>query len=125
MATDALKNLQNKLFKGGDVPISESQSSEGKEPGLSIDIPKPAENPIKPPPKMTKGSSPSPANGQEMPKTGSFRERLAQQLGDNYKGAERYRLDQDEARKKHWKRWGPYLSDRQWVREETCLADCC
>ena len=124
MATDALKNLQNKLFKGGDVPISESQSSEGKEPGLSIDIPKPAEIP-KPPPKMTKGSLPSPANGQEMPKTGSFRERLAQQLGDNYKGAERYRLNQDEDRKKHWKRWGPYLSDRQWVREETCLAYCC
>jgi hypothetical protein len=115
MATDALKSLQNKLFKGGDTHISESQSSEGKEPGLSIDIPKPAE--MKPPPKMTKGSLPSPANGQEMPKTGSFRERLAQQLGDKYKGAEKYRLDQDDARKKHWKRWGPYLSDRQWVSE--------
>lgn len=36
------------------------------------------------------------------------------------KGAERIRLDEDEARTKNWKRWGPYLSERQWgtVRED-------
>ena len=30
------------------------------------------------------------------------------------------RLEQDRARIKHWKRWGPYLSERQWatVRED-------
>ncbi|MGB9465616.1 MAG: hypothetical protein WBR10_10930 [Candidatus Acidiferrum sp.] len=30
------------------------------------------------------------------------------------------RLEQDRARKKYWKRWGPYLSERQWgtVRED-------
>jgi hypothetical protein len=30
------------------------------------------------------------------------------------------RLDESRQRKKHWKRWGPYLSDRQWgtVRED-------
>jgi hypothetical protein len=30
------------------------------------------------------------------------------------------RLDEARARKKHWKRWGPYLSERQWgtVRED-------
>jgi hypothetical protein len=30
------------------------------------------------------------------------------------------RLDEDRARKKYWKRWGPYLSERQWgtVRED-------
>jgi hypothetical protein len=34
--------------------------------------------------------------------------------------AEQARLAEDEARKKNWKRWGPYLSERQWgtVRED-------
>src|SRR5205807_6257450 len=35
-------------------------------------------------------------------------------------GAERQRLAQDARREKNWKRWGPYLSERQWgtVRED-------
>jgi len=34
--------------------------------------------------------------------------------------AERRRLEQDRRRKRNWKRWGPYLSERQWgtVRED-------
>jgi len=30
------------------------------------------------------------------------------------------RLQEDEERKQNWKRWGPYLSERQWgtVRED-------
>ena len=34
--------------------------------------------------------------------------------------AEQARLADDEARRKNWKRWGPYLSERQWgtVRED-------
>jgi hypothetical protein len=34
--------------------------------------------------------------------------------------AERLRLEEDAARQRHWKRWGPYLSDRAWgtVRED-------
>ncbi len=34
--------------------------------------------------------------------------------------AESARLHEDETRKKNWKRWGPYLSERQWgtVRED-------
>jgi hypothetical protein len=34
--------------------------------------------------------------------------------------AERQRLEEDAARSAHWKRWGPYLSERQWatVRED-------
>jgi len=33
---------------------------------------------------------------------------------------EMQRLDEDERRIKNWKRWGPYLSERQWatVRED-------
>ncbi|MCA1850591.1 MAG: glucosidase, partial [Acidobacteria bacterium] len=35
-------------------------------------------------------------------------------------GAERRRLAEDARREKNWKRWGPYLSERQWgtVRED-------
>ncbi|HUK54888.1 MAG TPA: glucosidase [Candidatus Binatia bacterium] len=34
--------------------------------------------------------------------------------------AEEERLEEERARRKHWKRWGPYLSERQWgtVRED-------
>jgi hypothetical protein len=34
--------------------------------------------------------------------------------------AEQIRLDEDRARRVHWKRWGPYVSDRAWgtVRED-------
>jgi hypothetical protein len=34
--------------------------------------------------------------------------------------AEQIRLDEARARKVHWRRWGPYLSERQWgtVRED-------
>src|SRR5258706_15647190 len=34
--------------------------------------------------------------------------------------AEKRRLEEDEKREKHWRRWGPYLSERQWatVRED-------
>ena len=34
--------------------------------------------------------------------------------------AEHHRLQEDERREKNWKRWGPYLSERQWgtVRED-------
>ena len=33
---------------------------------------------------------------------------------------EQLRLAEDERREKNWKRWGPYLSERQWgtVRED-------
>jgi hypothetical protein len=35
-------------------------------------------------------------------------------------GAERQRLEEDQRREKNWKRWGPYLAERQWgtVRED-------
>ena len=40
--------------------------------------------------------------------------------GDNPIGAEAQRLEEDTRREKNWKRWGPYLSERQWgtVRED-------
>jgi Mannosylglycerate hydrolase MGH1-like glycoside hydrolase domain len=43
------------------------------------------------------------------------------------KTAEAIRLDEDAARKKNWKRWGPYLSERQWatVREDYSEGGTC
>jgi len=41
--------------------------------------------------------------------------------------AEKLRLDEDARREKNWKRWGPYLSERQWgtVREDySAHGDC-
>jgi hypothetical protein len=37
--------------------------------------------------------------------------------------AEEKRLEESRKRKVHWKRWGPYLSERQWgtVREDYSL----
>ncbi|TNY23091.1 Six-hairpin glycosidase-like protein [Rhodotorula diobovata] len=39
---------------------------------------------------------------------------------DQWKSLEEQRLDEDERKEKHWKRWGPYVSERQWatVRED-------
>ncbi len=41
--------------------------------------------------------------------------------------AEKQRLAEDAARKKNWKRWGPYLSERQWgtVREDYSADGTC
>jgi hypothetical protein len=40
--------------------------------------------------------------------------------GDPRMTSEEQRLEEDRARARHWKRWGPYLSDRAWgtVRED-------
>ena len=42
-------------------------------------------------------------------------------------GAEGLRLQEDAARQKNWKRWGPYLAERQWatVREDYSAAGTC
>ncbi len=40
--------------------------------------------------------------------------------GKKLEGAESQRLEEDALRQANWKRWGPYLSERQWatVRED-------
>src|SRR5438445_5864219 len=52
----------------------------------------------------------SPAEGGPMETDGALRAR----------GDEERRLDEDARRERNWKRWGPYLSERQWgtVRED-------
>jgi len=42
-------------------------------------------------------------------------------------GAEKVRLDEDASRTRNWKRWGPYLAERQWgtVREDYSAGGSC
>ncbi|EKM74956.1 hypothetical protein AGABI1DRAFT_80479 [Agaricus bisporus var. burnettii JB137-S8] len=122
-------------------PQTPTASPVGQGTGLTLIIPTPKPVPSPLPRKPTSDQSPKAAiagsrgeTGEEDAVTGAeveeygdkeessvpFRTRLAQKLGPEYEGAERYRLQQDDKKENHWKRWGPYLSDRQWatVRED-------
>lgn len=122
MATGSVKKVQDKLFGRNQTPHSEN-SLQPVTP-LTINIPKPQPTGTLAtayPARKATDSSPNqdPTENtftQPTEERRLYRERLAEQLGDEYKGAEKHRLREDDERKKHWKRWGPYLSDRQWVR---------
>lgn len=119
MASESIKKVQGKLFRGEGIQIPQSVAdARSSNPGLAIHIPKtpappPAPNPR---PKLVKQPVPdgSPTKeGVDGPRP--YRDRVFEKLGGHYKGVEKYRLLQDEKKEKHWKRWGPYLSERQWV----------
>ncbi|KAG2150833.1 Six-hairpin glycosidase-like protein [Suillus clintonianus] len=120
MSSGAIKTLQQKLFRGTE-DTNGTQQMDSRDPGLTIQIPKAelAPQAPKPPPKTTKAVSGDPKI-QGNDSTKSYRQRLSELLGVDYHGVEKYRLLQDQNRERHWKRWGPYLSDRQWatVRED-------
>ena len=108
MASSSVKAIQDKLFRGGPG----SSDSDARDPRLTIQIPKPAApSNLKVSKTSPRGLSGSDGDTIQM----SYRQRLNDKLGVNYQGVERYRLQQDDDRLRHWKRWGPYLSDRQWV----------
>ncbi|OWZ77611.1 cytoplasmic protein [Cryptococcus neoformans Tu401-1] len=50
----------------------------------------------------------------------TLRDRLVAELGPRFRSVEEYRLQQSDKYQVHWKRWGPYVSERQWgtVRED-------
>lgn len=110
------KKIQGKIFRG-ESGAGGLQLRSSSDPALTINIPKPAasQNPAAPP-KLAKTEADPPSKQQDQDGDARpFRHRLAEKLKNEYKGAERYRLDQDRERELHWKRWGPYVSDRQWV----------
>jgi len=37
---------------------------------------------------------------------------------------EERRLEEDLKKQKYWRRWGPYLSERQWVSFEIKVSKC-
>ncbi|KAJ7218094.1 glycoside hydrolase family 63 protein [Mycena pura] len=119
MASDTVRRVQEKLFRRGTNNIDgEPEITPDRDTPLTINIPRAPPTPPIAPQKVPKATT-SPMNISEEVRR-SWRDRLAEKLGGDYKGAERYRLLQDEKRERHWKRWGPYLSDRQWatVRED-------
>ncbi|RXK38115.1 cytoplasmic protein [Tremella mesenterica] len=130
-------------LSGDETPTSASPNpNTASNPELRIDIPPPTGAPVRekdnlpkkavddtPQPPQT--NSPHPSNDgsdtntphSQTPKNGldrPLRERLQQNLGPRYRSVEEYRLDQSDRYDVHWKRWGPYLSERQWgtVRED-------
>ena len=138
MMASTVQRIQDRLFgkpsanKSDDLaevdqhpfPTGSNAEPVDQPASLTIDIPK---DPNAPTPIPQRKSNDSPASdhdigsGSKTPLLKTYRERLAEKLGDKYKGVEKYRLLQDNNRERHWKRWGPYLSDRQWVRSQQFL----
>lgn len=119
MASESIKKVQGKLFRG-EGAIKQSQQPDRASPGLAIHIPKPAspQPAPNPPPKLSKPPpdvSPKDHGAEGDQPTGRYRDRVIELLGGHYHGVEKYRLAQDDQKERHWKRWGPYLSERQWV----------
>jgi hypothetical protein len=119
MASESVKKVQEILFRGGrsnSGPSTSPQNSAPESPALTIQIP----DSIAPRSKSTqlKPHKRSTDDLHDQKKTETHRAALRAQLKENYHGAERYRLEQDKKREKHWKKWGPYVSDRQWVSSQ-------
>lgn len=116
MASDSVKKVQEILFRGGvpspSPPTYRPDFTADNNQRLTIQIPtSTAPATQKAPPKSLKTLGSDSLNS----KVRSYRAALREKLGDAYVGAERHRLDEDRDKLKHWKRWGPYVSDRQWV----------
>jgi hypothetical protein len=114
MATN-VRNIQQKLFRSDSPSLQNTSDSPKPDIPLTISIPKTVTPPPTLPSKVGKPqeSNSSPTSQGNGP--GLYRDRVRQKLGSVYKTVEQYRLDQDSKRERHWKRWGPYVSDRQWV----------
>jgi hypothetical protein len=125
MASEAVKKVQDILFRGGESTMPPTQVAVDSRPEAKLTIQIPgsvSSTPQKQPPKANKSAPDASLKPVDdaLPKT--FRQVLQEKIGDQYRGAERFRLAQDGERKKHWKKWGPYLSDRQWVSRWWLLA---
>ncbi|KAI5123649.1 hypothetical protein M0805_001682 [Coniferiporia weirii] len=120
------KNIQAKVFGSQDSSPNNARSPTqatsppSDPPSLSIHIPKPPPLQFKQKPVQDSPPLKQKVTNGAVRKSTTFKERLLKILGTRYDGVERYRLEEDEKKEKHWKRWGPYLSERQWatVRED-------
>ena len=114
MATN-VRSIQQKLFRSESQGSQNTSDTPKPDNPLTISIPKT----VTPPPSLPskagrpQESNASPTSNGNAP--GLYRDKIRQKLGSDYKTVEQYRLDQDNKRERHWKRWGPYVSDRQWV----------
>lgn len=122
MATN-VRSIQQKLFRSESQNLQNTSDPPKPDNPLTISIPKTVTPPPSLPSKAGKPqeSNASPTSNGNAP--GPYRDRIRQKLGSDYKTVEQYRLDQDNKRERHWKRWGPYVSDRQWVCHLLSLSD--
>ncbi len=114
MATN-VRSIQQKLFRSESQGLQNTSDQSKPDNPLTISIPKTVTPPPSLPSKAGKPqeSNASPTSNGKAPEP--YRDKIRQKLGSDYKTVEHYRLDQDNKRERHWKRWGPYVSDRQWV----------
>lgn len=124
MMASTVQKIQDKLFGRVSTsnllePFPTGSTERIDQPAsLAISIPTDTNTPNTAPQRKNNDNSDSEhdiAQGAKSPTLEPYRERLAEKLRENYKGVEKYRLVQDNNRERHWKKWGPYLSDRQWV----------
>jgi len=111
------KNLQNKIF-GTPSSSSSTLKPSPSDPGLTINIPtshaaSPNAGHTQHKPRPTTPTAHVGKDSTAVPK--KYRERVAAELRSDYQSVERFRLLQDECKDRHWKKWGPYLAERQWV----------
>ena len=110
------KKLQHKIFGAPSSSIDTLRPSPS-DPGLTISIPKPTPSPSLAQPKKQANETPKVSHSAGVESTAQkYRDPLTTQLESECESVERHRLAQDQRRERHWKRWGPYLSERQWVR---------
>ena len=109
------KKLQNKIF-GTSSTSSNPLKPTDTDPGLTINIPKqPGASPSVSHPHVPVPNGKAANETHPTSPLKTYKDRLVTQLQSEYDGVERHRLLQDERKERHWKRWGPYLSERQWV----------
>jgi hypothetical protein len=41
-----------------------------------------------------------------------------------YLSEEEKRLQEDRERTRYWKRWGPYVAERQWATGKSAIGEC-
>ncbi|GHJ89324.1 hypothetical protein NliqN6_5726 [Naganishia liquefaciens] len=103
------------LPSSGEIPAPESIKSSPKTGTPTDEASKNTADEAEP---RTAGASEAdtPRNRDEE----TLRDKLMRSMGPRYTSVEEFRLDQAEHYEKHWRRWGPYLSERQWgtVRED-------
>ncbi|WWD18946.1 hypothetical protein CI109_103402 [Kwoniella shandongensis] len=108
-----------------NIPAPPGQAGEKREkenlpkrPSLQQHDTPPAPELSSPHPTTTTSDTDTPGTAGQERKT--LRDRLIKSMGPRYHSVEEYRLDQSDRYDVHWKRWGPYVSERQWgtVRED-------
>lgn len=119
----AAKEIRNKIFSQA-AAAAEPNAQSAADQGLTIDIPKPPTAPAAPAP-LPKTTKPTPKAEEvyepEEEDARSYRQKVLDLLGTAYTSVEHYRLEQDARKERHWKRWGPYLAERQWVSKSNRL----